>query len=166
MNNYNNKYNIYEEELSDPHRDERINLIEKIIPQLDKLFSDRYIFTDNLSRKIFIAKERYDPMTWETIYVNDNGVRIDYFGKDAEIKKFTDEYITPQQKLINVAKVPMLKEKDLPVGILSKIGSYLSGEKGNIVKQKKELEKHIGGKRHKSKRKYNIKKRKTLRRKN
>lgn len=155
MNNYSNRNNNYLEELSDPYRDERINLIEKIIPQLDKLFSDRYIFTDNLSRKIFIAKERYDPMTWETIYIDDDGSNFNYYGKDSIIQKFVEDY-----KLQNIKKVTMLEEK-VPQGVLNKIASFLSGEEGTINKQiekSREKLKQAGGKRKTKHR--NMKKRK------
>lgn len=157
-----NKYNNYAEQLNDPNRDEREKIINIIGPEIQEHFSDRYVFPDNLSRKIYIAKERYSPMTWETIYINDNGSDFYYYGKDPEIKKFVEDY-----KLQNIKKVSMLEDK-APNGVLNKIASFLSGEKGTVNEQIEKAREKInqGGGKRKTKHRKNIKKRKMSKKNN
>lgn len=156
MNNYNNKYNNYLSELPDPKRDDRVKLADTIGPLLAKSFSDMYIFPDELFRKIIIAKERFNPMTWETIYIEDNGFNFNYYGKNPDIKAFVEEY-----KLQNIKDVSLLEDK-VPSGVLNKIASFISGKKGNIktqIEKTKENLKQAGGKR-KTRNRKNMKKRK------
>jgi hypothetical protein len=157
-----NKYNNYEEQLNDPNRDKREKLINIIGPEIVEHFSDSYVFPDNLFREIRIAKERFDPMTWEIIYIDDDGSNFNYFGKNPIIKKFVEDY-----KLQNIKKVSMLENK-APYGVLNKIASFLSGEKGTINEQlekSREKLKQAGGKR-KTKHRKNIKKSKMSKKNN
>jgi hypothetical protein len=65
----------------------------------------------------------------------------------------------PQQKLNMLYGTSLLKKK-LPPGQISKVGEYLTGNKGSIEKQaKKYLNK--GGRRYKTKHRRIMKKRKT-----
>jgi hypothetical protein len=161
MSEYN--YNNHEE--YDPDMDKRIAIINDVKSELKKLLGDAYIYApDNMKYKIRIVKDTSDPDIYEEIDIKGDASAIYYYGEDPIIKKFVDTYVTPHEKLANLNKVSLLKGK-LPKNILSSIGEYVTGMKGNINKEKKILEEKIGGKRRerKTRRRRNMKKRKMSR---